>query len=350
MTYTGNYSQVVKYQMITKHESERWSYYLKRSIDYDVFHTLHYHDLDMGGEPVLFVYEEGENFVGFPLLRRKIEHSDYCDFTSSYGYSGPISNKAFNSLSDDFVENFKYAFVDFMQNNKAVSVFCRLNPFLNQSSLLNKIDNVRNNGRTIYMDLTESLDVQIARYNKRLSRQLRQLRRFGYVLKEAKTELEIQHFTKMYHKNMIRVDASQRYFYSEDYFTSLIESQEFNTKLLLMYDGDKIVCGAVVLWGNGIIRNHLSATHESYISLSPSKLMTDEISKLGRELGMKYLHLGGGVGGKEDTLFNFKLSFSNLVLQDNIWCFISDHSAYDQLVTQKNITSNMAYFPLYRSV
>src|SRR5690606_19034154 len=188
MTYTDHYSAVINYQIITKQNSERWSYYLKRSIDYDVFHTLHYHKLDTGGEPILFVYEEDETFVGFPLLKREIEATEYCDFTSTYGYSGPISNKTFNCLTDGFINNLNYAFLDFMQKNRAISVFCRLNPFMSQSILLEKIGGLKNNGRTIYIDLTESVETQIARYNKRLSRQIRQLRRYGFVLKEANTD------------------------------------------------------------------------------------------------------------------------------------------------------------------
>ena len=110
-----------------------------------------------------------------------------------------------------------------------------------------------------------------------------------------------------------------------------------------------MICGAIVVWSDGVIRNHLSATSESHIRLSPSKLLTDEISLLGRRLGMKYFHLGGGVGGKEDTLFNFKSAFSDLVLEDNIWCFVADKDVYNYLVKEKNIKTNQDHFPLYRA-
>jgi hypothetical protein len=71
---------------------------------------------------------------------------------------------------------------------------------------------------------------------------------------------------------------------------------------------------------------------------------------MGRDLGMKFFHLGGGVGGREDTLFQFKRLFSDLLLTDQIWCYIGDEPGYNQLVLQKNVKEDKGYFPLYRNV
>lgn len=337
-----------RYKTITS--SDSWTGYIKKTICYDAYHTLHYHSLDSTGEPVLFVYEEGEDFIALPLLKRVIEHTELCDFTSSYGYTGPISNKSIDSLSYDLVENFTHSFIDFMKDNKAVSVFSRLNPFINQSVLLNKIGGVRANGKTVCIDLTQSLDDQRAQYEKRLQRQIRQLRKRKYVVKHADTQEQIHLFTRMYTENMVRLGAHQSYFFNEDYFTSLLKSSEFDCNLMLIYDGDEMICGAIVMWVDKIIRNHLSATSGSHVHLSPSKLLTEEISLFARTIGLEYLHLGGGLGGKEDSLFKFKSSFSNHLLEDNIWCFIADEHAYNQLVKEKNIKADRGYFPLYRSL
>lgn len=348
MTYLQNSLVKGGYKIIT--EPTNWAAYLQKSTAHDVYHTLHYHIMDKQGEPMLFVYEEDDTFIALPLIKRGIEDVDFFDFTSSYGYTGPISNKEFNNLSDTVIENFSYSFSDFMQHNRAVSVFSRLNPFIKQCSFLDKIGGVRNNGRTIYIDLTQSLEEQRKRYDKRLHRQIRQLRKRDFRIKYADTQEEVHLFTIMYHKNMQRLHAHKSYFFDEQYFTDLLKNEEFNCKLLLIYDGDKMICGATVIWLDGIIRNHLSATSESHLHCSPSKLLTDEISVIGRELGMKFFHLGGGVGGREDTLFNFKRSFSDLFLSDNIWCYVADEATYDQLVAQRNIKENKEYFPLYRNV
>ncbi|MNY40347.1 hypothetical protein D3C86_1750850 [compost metagenome] len=94
----------------------------------------------------------------------------------------------------------------------------------------------------------------------------------------------------------------------------------------------------------------MSATSEEYLNESPSKLLTDEISMIGRRLGKKIFHLGGGVGGKEDSLFEFKRHFSDLQIADRIWCYINDRQVYDELVLQRvpEIYSESAFFPAYR--
>lgn len=336
------------YKLITS--SDSWTGYMKKTICYDAYHTIHYHSVTSTAEPVLFVYEEGEDFIALPLLKRVIEHTDLCDFTSSYGYTGPLSNKPFDSLSYELIENFKSSFFDFMKDHKAVSLFSRLNPFLNQLPLLEKIGGVRTNGKTIYIDLKYSLEEQRARYNKRLVRQIRQLRNKRYVIKHAESQEEVQLFCKMYNENMFRVGAKQSYYFEESYFSSLLASPDFDSSLILIYDGKEMICGALLMWVNQIITIHLSATKESHIHLSPSKLLTEEISLFARTVGVEYLHLGGGVGGREDSLFKFKSSFSNHMLADNLWCFIADEDAYSQLVQERNISADRGYFPLYRSL
>lgn len=348
MSCLENFLFQPKYQVIT--DAQRWAWYMQQSAVYDVYHTLHYHILDKRGEPILFVYEEGNTFIALPLLKRGIEQASFCDLTSSYGYTGPVSNKKFDQLSDSLISNFKYSFAYFMQHSRAVSVFSRLNPFINQSPLLDKLGGVRSNGRTVYIDLTQSLEEQRSRYDKRLLRQIRQLRKRNYLIRYADTEEEIRLFTRMYNQNMLRLHAGQHYFYNEEYFSALLDNSEFNCKLMLVYDGEQMICGAIVMWLAGIIRNHLSATSESHICFSPSKLLTDEISVMGRDLGMKFFHLGGGVGGREDTLFQFKRLFSDLLLTDQIWCYIGDEPGYNQLVQQKNVKEDKGYFPLYRNV
>ncbi|WP_214225521.1 GNAT family N-acetyltransferase [Pedobacter sp. B4-66] len=335
------------YQVISIQQESKWVYYIKNAVDYDFYHTWHYHAMDKRGEPLLFVYEEEESFIALPLIKRDISNSISFDLTSAYGYVGPISNKTNEDLSDCFLEKFKTSFLNFMHSNQYICVFSRLNPFIKQEPLLNKIGGVSSNGKTIYMDLTISLEEQRANYEKRLGRQIRQLRKVNYTIKETTEPNDIKTFTAMYNDNMHRLQADKSYFFSEEYFTEILKNNESGSKLITIFDGSQMICGAIVLYSGNIIRNHLSATSATHVNQSPSKLLTDEISVVGRKLGLKYFHLGGGVGGKEDSLFKFKASFSNLTLEDNIWRFIADKNTYDKLVEGANKNSN--YFPLYRS-
>lgn len=338
----------MSYHLISIQQSTEWIACVRAAVNYDFYHTWHYHALERNGEPILFVYEEEDVFIALPLLKREINNSGLFDLTSVYGYSGPISNLKFKDIKDQFLENFKRSFLNFMKVEGYICLFSRLNPFIDQKVLIEKIGGLADNGKTVYMDLSVSIEEQRASYEKRLGRQIRQLRKMPYHIKEAVTDHEIRLFTAMYTENMLRLGAGKRYFYEEGYFMELLKSNKEECKLIVIYDGEEMICGAVIMCAGNVIRNHLSATASAYIHYSPSKLLTDEISVIGRRLGKQYFHLGGGLEGKEDSLFKFKYSFSRLLLDDNTWRFVSDNVVYNDLVKERNDSRNVNYFPLYR--
>jgi hypothetical protein len=340
----------MKYRSFTVKNREEWDSYVNKALLHDVFHSWTYHSLNTEGEPLLFVYQENGAFIALPIIKRKIEGTDFYDMTSVYGYSGPVSNINAAQMSKNTLMNFKTAFINFMTEENAVCIFSRLHPFIDQYLLLENIGGVIENGTTLYMDLSPSIEDQRNSYEKRLCRQVRQLREKGYIIKEADNISEIRAFVDIYHKNMDRLHASSQYYFDEKYFADILRLGGFDSKLLLIYDGTVLTCGAIVLLSDTIIRNHLSATSPDYLNESPSKLLTDEISMVGRKLGKKIFHLGGGVGGREDSLFEFKKRFSDLQVKDYIWCYINDRNAYNAIVAkaEPDIDMQSSYFPLYR--
>ncbi|MGN6179853.1 MAG: GNAT family N-acetyltransferase [Mucilaginibacter sp.] len=340
----------MKYRSLTVKDRKEWDDYINKALFQDIFHSWVYHSMNTEGEPLLFVYLEGDIFIALPVIKRKIDDTDFYDMTSVYGYSGPVSNVNAAEMSNTTLNNFKTAFTNFMAEENAVCIFSRLHPFIDQCTLLENIGGIVENGTTLYMDLSSSVEEQRNGYEKRLCRQVRQLREKNYIIKEAVGIDEIRAFVDIYHKNMDRLNASSHYYFDEKYFTDIINLDGFDNKLLLIYDGTTLTCGAIVLLSDTIIRNHLSATSPDYLNESPSKLLTDEISMVGRRLGKRIFHLGGGVGGKEDSLFEFKKRFSNQQVKDHIWCYINNHTAYDHIVAKAgaDIDGQSSYFPLYR--
>lgn len=90
-----------------------------------------------------------------------------------------------------------------MKAESSICIFSRLHPFLNQYHLLENIGGIKDNGTTLYVDLSISEEDQRNRYDKRLNRQIRSLRKMGYVIKEAESVQEIEDFVEMYHKTWI---------------------------------------------------------------------------------------------------------------------------------------------------
>lgn len=337
---------------ITLAEEAKWRGLVKQALKYDFYHSWTYHSLDKSaGNAVMFVYKEGPDFVAIPLIKRDILDSAYHDMSSVYGYSGPISNRELKTLTEDFVAHFKRSFLDFLKEEQVVTVFSRLNPFFDQSGLMAGFGGLVDNGKVVVFDLGLSLEVQQSNYHGGVLRKIRKLKEKGYYVKEANADEDIRNFVSIYTSNMLRVDASETYYFDEAYFKILLHTDEFDARLLFVYDKDDYpVCGAVIVLTNGIMQAHLLGTRADYLADSPAKLLTEEITILGRKLGAKYYNLGGGLGFKEDSLFLWKTNFSSLTFDYQTWRFVADQEAYTALILQQEIEpqTEVDFFPLYR--
>lgn len=337
-------------KIITILQKEEWKKYVGNALQYDFYHTWYYHSLDTNGAPILFVYQQDESYIAFPLISRKIPATALSDLSSVYGYTGPVSNRNFEDLGDIFMDQFKASFLNFLRSEKYISIFSRLHPFFNQHLLLDKFGGVHANGKTVTIDLTIPIEDQRKKYHKRLSEKIRQLRRKGYEVKEGSGPEDLKTFASIYTENMMRIGASDAYLFTESYFTDLCNADEFQSKLLFVYKDDLAVCGTIIICSNDIIQAHLLGTRTAYLTDSPAKLLTDEITVIGRQMQAKYFHLGGGLNFKEDSLFEWKASFSDFTLNFSSWRYIADVTQYDFLTATARIdkTAGIDFFPLYR--
>ena len=337
-------------QVISIHQEKEWKQFVSKSENYDFYHTWYYHHLDKSGNPILFVYQENEDFIAFPLIKRVIPNSNLFDLTSVYGYSGPLSNKSFDKICNQMKENFKKEFEVFLKENGYISVFSRLHPFFNQLSLMEMFDGIHDNGLTVVIDLQTTIEVQRSNYQSKLRRHINKTRKLGFYLKEVNTAEAIREFTALYTENMQRLGASESYMFTEEYFQSMLNADDFDAKLFMLYLENEAVCGEIIICTKKIMQSHLLASSDKYNSYSPTKLITDEVSLIGRQLGMHYYSLGGGLGFKQDSLFHFKSLFSKLFMDFKSWRYIANEENYNLLLKESNIDPDLRvdFFPLYR--
>jgi hypothetical protein len=340
-------------RIISIHQKEEWTGLVSKSFYYDFYHTWTFHFIDnTGSPPFLFVFEEEHDFIAIPFLKRKVPGTVYYDLSSVYGFVGPIANKDFENLSEKFINAFKSSFQSFLFDEKIISIFCRLHPFINQSILLEKFGGIKNNGKIVVIDLTVPLEIQRAKYPKVYSK-LKQLKRKGYHLKEGNTREDVKMFLSIYNENMSRLNASASYIFSEEDVITLLNAKEYDAKLYFINNENGLpICGTIIVITNQLIQGYLIATRQEYRSVSPAKLLVDEITIIGRENGAKYYNLGGGVSYKEDTLFQWKSIFSELTLPHKSWRYIVDPTAYDSVIKENKIENqiDIDFFPLYRKV
>jgi lipid II:glycine glycyltransferase (peptidoglycan interpeptide bridge formation enzyme) len=337
---------------------DEWNRFMRLIGHFDFYFTYYYHFLSKKEDekPVLIAYREAGTVIALPLLLRDIEGTSYRDATSVYGYAGPLCKTDNGDPLTFDTSRFKTELQRFLLNNKIVSVFTRLHPYIcYQEHLLSDIGTIISPGSVVNIDLTLPVDIQRQKYSSRLKTYINKARRL-YSIVEGKEENQIEEFIEMYYENMRRVEAEDYYFFDKRYFYQLMISSFFKVELLLCSDTrtGELIGGAMFVKTDKIVQYHLSGCKEEYLSLNPIKLLIDEMRIRATAENYTYFNLGGGKGVKRDSLFRFKSSFSKDFKPAQFWKYIVNREVYDQLVAEakkpltetRNVETD--FFPTYR--
>ena len=92
------------------------------------------------------------------------------------------------------------------------------------------------------------------------------------------------------------------------------------------------VAGALIAIEHGpFLHAHLTGINAQLVAYSPLKVLLDDIRAWGTRQGLKSFHLGGGLGGRADTLYEFKRKFSPLTHEFYTGSWILDPERYREL-------------------
>jgi hypothetical protein len=340
-----------RFSVIEKNNPE-WSDLISKSLYHDVYHTQCYHLLEQEGEPLLLVAKYDNDFLALPMLLRKVGDTGFNDLTSSYGFSGPVSNLDFKDVSGEMFSYFRSELKAYFKSNNIVAAFSRLHPMIIGDELFSGMGTVLNIKDMVAIDLRLTPEAQIKQYRKSNRSEINDLRnKKGYTIKEADSENDVDVFVRVYQENMERVSAKKNYLFGKEYFLKFLNNNCFKSKLLLAVKDGQIAAGAVFAITNKFLQYHLAATRFEYIRDSPMKLILDEARLQGNTLDLEYMHLGGSVGNKsDDSLFRFKSGFSDLRFKFRVWQYIVHEVNYNELLRLFNKEAgSSSYFPLYRT-
>ena len=343
---------------IVKINNSKWNDYINGSKTYDFYHTSCYHKIEINesGSPLLFVASSNKEFICLPLIVKQITGTEFFDATSAYGYCGPVASISLDKLNPGLNNFFKTSFLKYCREKKIVSVFSRLHSLIKQRDFFENFGKVINLNKTVAIDLTLSLDEQRRAFRKSNKSEINQLKgKKGYVFQkiENSDDESINEFLEIYLETMKKVGAKPYYFFDFDYFKKLLINPCFECDLLVARKNDEMAAGAIFTKTNTIMQYHLAGTKDEYFKDTPMKLILDEARKIGTKEGLKYLNLGGGVGGSdEDSLFRFKSGFSKNFHQFSVWNLVVNQEVYDKLVQEKEVSQEEFpnFFPLYRAV
>jgi hypothetical protein len=357
---------VFDYKLINGTNIKEWKQALSHFKGTDIYHLPEYHLLAQAqneGKAFLFIYQKNGDYAALPFLVKQVSHvgglrdCQLCDATSVYGYPGVLTTLQEKSVESDYFKiGFQNALVDTIDRLNIVTFFSRTNPLFVTSWLLDGIADIITAGRTVVIDLTKPAAQQLKDISKGHKYDIRNAKKNGVYVIEDNDFQNMDQFMSIYNESMMRVNASNHYFLSEDYYTGLRKFLGNHMRVYFAKIGQEFVSGAIFLCNNGIIQYHLSGVSSKYVRLSGSKMIINEVREWGSKNGFKYLFLGGGLRSTDDSLFRFKAGFSNIRLPFQMVKMIRNHYVYEELSQRHNKwlkdnsfeSIDKEYFPCYR--
>ena len=274
------------------------------------------------GEPVLLEHDGAV----FALIRR----SDPVDAITPYGYGGPVGRE---------VGAFWSAYDEWCRANDVVSTFVRFHPLY--ANARDAPIHVEPLAPTVAWRLEQ--DDLFAGMHLNHRRTVRKARKAGVTVTATEG---VGDFVPLYEQTMRRAGAAPFYFFASEYWQALGRTQ------LVRFDahlGDDIVASALCLASPPWLHYHLGASSDEGRKLGAMTLLFLEGATWARERGYERFHLGGGVGGREDSLHEFKRRFDPGGLRDAaVGKAVHDEQAYARL--GGNAASLDGYFPAYRRI
>jgi hypothetical protein len=332
---------------------------------YDFYHLPGYVDLEAKrteatAEAILMTDDDKIFFL--PYLLRNCndlfaETVEIFDVISPYGYPGFLLNEAAASTPEFLSVAIKNLTQAWRERN-ICSAFLRLHPILNQD-VNNSINNdlFTLNGATVSVDLTlersEIWSQTRSEHRNKINRCVRE----GFSAKMVPIQEYINDFNAIYEETMARVGAVKLYYFGIDYFETIINVLGDKLHLCMVELNGEITCGGLFTECCGIVQYHLGGTKSSFLKQAPTKLMFDYVRFWAKERGNQVFHLGGGLGGSQDSLYHFKAGFSKQRHTFFTRRLITDEEKYLHLVNLRakhlNIEVdqllNTNFFPAYRS-
>ena len=315
--------------------------------------------------PRAFLAVDDEKIFFVPYLVRSCQNiiqteTEILDVISPYGYPGILLSEAAKN-DGNFCDLALEKFRNSLQEQNICSGFFRLHPILNENwHNIFAPSTFLANGTTVSIDLKPPKE-EIWKNTKSNHRNKinRCTKRFDLTVKITKFSQGIDKFCQLYEETMARVIAKDIYYsFNSEYFQQMdyLMGDRLHLCLVESTSGEPASAGLYTECGD-IIQAAFGGISNNFVQQSPSILEIDAMRWWAKEKGYQYLHLGGGVGSSEDSVYKFKAGFSKLRNPFYTLRLIIDQDKYDYLVNLKAKSHNIAvealkdsnFFPAYRT-
>jgi len=253
------------------------------------------------------------------------------DVITPYGYGGPVG------------AGFWEPYGDWCREHGVVTTFVRFHPlYANQRDAPPEVK-VQPLAGTVAWRLNQEGDL-LERMHRHHRRVVRKALAAGVEARARLAPESLEGFVALYQQTMERQEAEDFYFFPPDYWRALETSLRDNVVLFEAGDDAKLLCLHAPPW----LHYHLGASSDAGRKLGASTLLFLEAARWAQELGYTRFHLGGGVGGARDSLYEFKLRFDpGGEVEAAIGKAVHDEEAYRRLVGPD--AGLDGFFPAYRN-
>lgn len=305
------------------------------------------------GKVIIFNCKTKNGIITNQFIKReipiKIDNNIYYDIITPYGYGGPIITECTGS-KEKLLQEYADKFSQYCKENNIVSEFVRFHPIVQNALDFQKIYNAICIRKTLGTNLERYEDPVKLEFSKSCRKNIRQALKKGVTYKITKAPDSIHDFKKIYYSTMNRNNATEYYYFEDEYFNNILKYFKENTLLVeAIYENRTIACGLYFIY-NEIIHIHLSGTLTEYLYLSPAYILRYAVTLWGKENGYKLIHHGGGrSNSEEDTLYKFKKGFAqntefNFYIGKKVW----NEKIYNKLCETKKVDTSIDFFPAYR--
>jgi serine/alanine adding enzyme len=262
------------------------------------------------------------------------------DVTTPYGYGGPVPLG-----SEPPVDRFWQLYEAWCRERGVISSFLRFHPLLGNHRAARV--HVERPGHTVAWRLDPTLDLR-SEMDKHHRRIIRKAEREGLETRIEERPTSLNEFVVLYEQTMRRNEAAGFYLFPEAYWRAL---QGPLANSLLRVDvrrGADLYASLLMFATWPWLHYHLGASSDKSRTVGANHLALLAAARWGQERGYERLHLGGGVWGREDSLFDFKRRFSPDDLAEYfIGKAVHDSVRYRQLSGLDRAALD-GYFPAYR--
>lgn len=304
------------------------------------------------GESVIFELKNETGHVFYQFILREIPikngKSKYYDIITPYGFSGPVILNCLPGQKEELVKSFNEEFQRYCEKNHIITEYVRFNPWIRNINDFIDLYQLRNNGHTIFIDLSVA-DFFMEEFSAKARTQVRKAKKKNIEIEFDYNGSSTKEFHRLYeimaNKNKVE---NEYYLFSEDFlrnsFNELGGKQFF---INAIYEG-KYISSSLVVHHGEYMHYHLTANDPEYYHLAANSLIVYEACCWGIENGKKEIHLGGG----NNEVLKFKKGFTRTQPLDLLMGKkIRNRKIYEELVALKKSADdylNTDFFPLYR--